>query len=902
MKSYIVKGLLPLLEIICFGGTRVAAQCSELYGITFGGGEYGGGTLFKTDGNGDHLKTVHSFFRYEGLPQSLCKSGGKFYGLITGQELYFQGTGSTGGIYEYNPVLGTYVRRFKITDAEMGAGLSGAMTEGSNGILYGMMQKGGSHRAGVIFGWVPATNEYSKKIDFDGTETGAYPKGSLLKANNGKYYGAASGGQYESGVIFEWDADSNKYKKLFDFNGQNGSQPCGSLMQADNGKLYGMTTFGGEYEKGVIYELDPATGCFTKKIDFSGADNGESPRGSLIQASNGKLYGLTPYGGANGHFEGEWGWITDGVLFEWDPNTNILKKKFDFKFGANGYQPDGTLLNACGDKLYGRTSYGGGPNNRGVIFEFDLTTDSMTQKLEFDFYKLDAMIVTDSCTILGVTYKDKGISGAFVEWDPLSNTFTDKLTFLMAENGVLPVGHLIAAENKKIYGMTGSGGKYNRGLLFEWNPASGAYSKKYDFEGSDSGGSPGGSLVQTSNGKLYGMAHDGGEYGKGVLFEWDPVTGVYTKKVDFNGGDMGGYPNGTLIQAQNGKLYGMTPSGGEPDEWGQTKGVLFEWDPVTGIFSKKVNFNGAEKGSNPSPSLTEATNGKLYGVTRTGGRNNAGVLFEWDPDQDLFTKNLDFSRDSGLAPFGSLILAKNDKLYGITNGGGKYEEGVIFEWDPLTDTYSKKLDLLHYPHQGKPYGSMVQGVNGKFYGIVVGIPEANDHAVLFEYDPATNNYSEKTDTVSGMSSYYYSDGLVSRYYSNSDTIDVVSYESYVSPSGKFTWTVSGVYNDTISSAAGCDSVITINLMVNHIIDLAANTFTSGISLYPNPTEGAITIDLGKTYPNAEITISELDGRVVSKDFIMNARFKDLRLSGSPGLYIIGVVSGNERAVYKISLK
>ena len=179
-----------------------------------------------------------------------------------------------GGIYEFDPVSGTYVRRFKITNA----GYSGALTEGSHGNLFGMMSGGGSHSVGVIFGWDPATNEYSKKFDFDGTETGAYPNGSLLKANNGKYYGAAFGGQYESGVIFEWDADSNKYKKLFDFNGQNGSHPSGSLMQANNGKLYGMTTYGGQYGMGVIYEIDPVTECFTKKIDFSGADNGEYPK------------------------------------------------------------------------------------------------------------------------------------------------------------------------------------------------------------------------------------------------------------------------------------------------------------------------------------------------------------------------------------------------------------------------------------------------------------------------------------------------------------------------------------------------------------------------------------------------------------------------------------------------
>jgi uncharacterized repeat protein (TIGR03803 family) len=898
MKSYLVKGILPLVALIILGGIRVAAQCDELYGITFSGGEYGVGTIFKTNGNGDHLKTVHSFFRYEGLPQSFCMSGGKFYGLVTGDELYIPGTGSPGGIYEYDPVSGTYVRRFKFTSAEMG-GPVGAMTEGSHGNLIGMTSGGESHHAGIIFEWDPSTNEYIKEFEFDGNESGAGPIGSLLKAKNGKYYGVArSGGQFDAGVIFEWNADSNKYTKLFDF--QDEWSPSGSLIQADNGKLYGMTWYGGQYGMGVIYEIDPVTGCFTKKIDFNGADNGKYPKGSLIQTSSGKLYGVTSNGGVNGHSEGEQGWITDGVLFEWDPGSNILTKKFDFKFGANGYQPDGTLLTACGEKLYGRTSYGGGPNNLGVLFEFDPATDSLTKKHDFDEYKLNAMIVTDSCTILGVAYK--GSSGAFVEWDPLSNTFTDKLKFLMAENGVLPVGHLITAENKKLYGMTHSGGIYSSGVIFEWNPASGAYSKKYDFEGSDNGETPEGSLVQTNNGKLYGMTHYGGEYSRGVLFEWDPVTGVFNKKVDFNGEDMGGYPNGSLMQAQNGKLFGTTPSGGEPDEWGQTKGVIFEWDPLTAIFAKKVNLDGAEKGSYPSPSLTEAPNGKLYGVTRTGGRNNAGILFEWDADKELFTKKLDFSRDSGMQPTGSLTLARNGKLYGITLAGGVHEQGVIFEWDPLTDTYSKKLNVLHYPHQGQQYGSMVQSLNGKFYGLVIGIPIRQEHGVLFEYDPVTDNYVEKTDTMDGMGWYYSSDGLTSLHYSKADTIDVVSEESYMSPSGRYTWNISGVYHDTIPSAGGCDSVLTINLTITYPTSLIINTFKQNITFYPNPTDGKFTIDLGKTCPNAEITITRLDGSIIRKEHIMNARFKDLQLSESPGLYLVSVTSGNERAVFKLSKK
>jgi len=40
--------------------------------------------------------------------------------------------------------------------------------------------------------------------------------------------------------------------------------------------------------------------------------------------------------------------------------------------------------------------------------------------------------------------------------------------------------------------------------------------------------------------------------------------------------------------------------------------------------------------------------------------------------------------------------------------------------------------------------------------------------------------------------------------------------SYLSPSGEFTWTSSGIYNDIIPSASGCDSIITIDLTIQNV--------------------------------------------------------------------------------------
>ncbi|MCK4747301.1 MAG: hypothetical protein KAT15_09705 [Bacteroidales bacterium] len=66
-----------------------------------------------------------------------------------------------------------------------------------------------------------------------------------------------------------------------------------------------------------------------------------------------------------------------------------------------------------------------------------------------------------------------------------------------------------------------------------------------------------------------------------------------------------------------------------------------------------------------------------------------------------------------------------------------------------------------------------------------------------------------------------------------NNIDEIACDTYISPSGK-TWTISGTYLDTIANAAGCDSVITINLAF-HAIDTSVSQ--DGLSLTAN-TVGA----------------------------------------------------------------
>jgi hypothetical protein len=54
-------------------------------------------------------------------------------------------------------------------------------------------------------------------------------------------------------------------------------------------------------------------------------------------------------------------------------------------------------------------------------------------------------------------------------------------------------------------------------------------------------------------------------------------------------------------------------------------------------------------------------------------------------------------------------------------------------------------------------------------------------------------------------------------------------DHYLSPSGKYLWTATGVYKDTIPNAAACDSIITVDLTINSV-DKQVNVAVDGNSI------------------------------------------------------------------------
>lgn len=328
-----------------------------------------------------------------------------------------------------------------------------------------------------------------------------------------------------------------------------------------------------------------------------------------------------------------WGTMTYGGLsgngiFHMNGNGT----SFAMTAGFTGRTPGGNLLPFNGE-LYGTTELGG-VDTLGDIFKYNTHTDVYTSLFSFD-----------------------------------------------SINGSYPRASLFLASNGKMYGLTPRGGTSGGGTLFSFDPVTITFSKLLDFNLSN-GKAPRGNVIEYNN-KLYGLTTEGGTNGTGVLFSYDLTSNIYTVEFDFA---IGGFnPYGTLL-AHNNYLYGMSYAGGTFN-----LGTVFRFNPANGSLAIVHNFQAAE-GTYPYGSLCMANNALMYGLTGTGGTNNIGTLFSFDPSSNSFIKLHDFATFNGKNPNGTLMQASDGRLYGTTYFGGNANFGTVFYYDIATAQLNKIHD------------------------------------------------------------------------------------------------------------------------------------------------------------------------------------------------------------------
>jgi uncharacterized repeat protein (TIGR03803 family) len=250
-----------------------------------------------------------------------------------------------------------------------------------------------------------------------------------------------------------------------------------------------------------------------------------------------------------------------------------------------------------------------------------------------------------------------------------------------------------------------------------------AFAVLYSFTGGADGGMPRASLIQANDGYLYGTSENGDSV-DGAVFRVD-MSGDLTVLHTFSGlqGSIG--PWAPLVQANDGYFYGTTLAGGTGSCTSLTGGgcgTVFKID-ASGNLTVLHTFSGGADGGVPSAAMIQATDGYLYGTTYAGGSSSpsCGTVFRIDTKGNLTTLySFGSTQNDGCGPWAPLLQGADGYFYGTTFlGGGDYHSGTVFQMDSFGN-----MTVLYafpgVPDGAGPVSALIQASDGNFYGTTRG--------------------------------------------------------------------------------------------------------------------------------------------------------------------------------------
>lgn len=247
------------------------------------------------------------------------------------------------------------------------------------------------------------------------------------------------------------------------------------------------------------------------------------------------------------------------------------------------------------------------------------------------------------------------------------------------------------AQYTSIVGTQAYGGSHRNGMVFKTqanNPAS--MVPGVEMQGNGNTGPYNNDLFKASNGIIYGTSRTGGAFNSGYFFRYEPSTEEFVILQEFSFMDgIGVNPIGQLLE-HNGYLYGVNTAGGTFNG-----GTVFKFQLSTETFAVLHAFNNTGGAGNaPVGGLIFGPNALLYGFTRMNGGSSLGTIYAVDPTNGTFTDLYIFDGTNGRNPIGSPVFAADGMtIIGNCNSGGANGQGTLFTYDVVLDQYVNRLDL-----------------------------------------------------------------------------------------------------------------------------------------------------------------------------------------------------------------
>jgi len=391
-------------------------------------------------------------------------------------------------------------------------------------------------------------------------------------------------------------AAAQTFQVIHTFSGAgDGANPQTGFSIDAAGNLYG-TTFDGGAGFGTVFKLKHSGSgwVLTPLYTFQGGNDGAYPKGRVIIARDGTLYGTTVDGGGNGCAT-----LGCGTVYRLRPSASrpasVLSPwtetvLYRFNGTTDGANPSGELTFDSAGNLYG-TAESGGANGAGVIYKLTPSGGSWIQSVIY-------------------TVQNNG-------------------------DGTSPRNGVVLDGAGNLYGTFLGGGMYGFGAVYELSPSGSGWTEQnlYNF-GPQDAQYPWGGVILDGAGDLFGSTGTSA-MGGGYAFELTPSGGSFNYTLLPNLGFYG--PEDKLFMDTAGNLFGTSFQGG-----GAIAGAVFKVSSSNGswTYTSLHDFclsRPCSDGQNPISNIVFDANGNLYGTTLQGGSstacngNGCGVAWEITP-------------------------------------------------------------------------------------------------------------------------------------------------------------------------------------------------------------------------------------------------------------------------------
>ena len=413
---------------------------------------------------------------------------------------------------------------------------------------------------------------YTPLVNFNGPQ-GNGPQAALVRGSDGNFYGTTYNGGLGNncgdfppgcGLIYRI-TPGGVFEPVYNFCETapctDGSQPAAPLVQGTDGNLYGTTVYGGAGAAtgpcanlgcGSIFKITPS-GVLTTLYSFclqTNCPDGQFPYGGLVQGNDGNFYGTTSSGVPE---NAPCDIVGCGSVFRITP-SGVLTTLHGFT-NLDGAKPYATLVLGRDGNFYG-TTVAGGERFVGGGTVFQITPDGVLTTLHAfclqnnpcpDGDELFGSVVQGSDgDFYGTTFSGGSnffcpdqVGGCGTVFKVTSSgTFTTLLSFT-GDNGSAPHAGLALASDGNFYGTTTAGGSGTNcqyigcGTVFRMTP-DGTVSLLRSFNQLD-GGDPLASVIEASDGNLYGTTMQGGTNNDGTVFRISTTTSLYTLTASTSG-------------------------------------------------------------------------------------------------------------------------------------------------------------------------------------------------------------------------------------------------------------------------------------------------------------------------------------------------------------------------------